>query len=512
MINNIFNRMASWGGALILLVLVSCQQSANKDGIIDEKVHEVIVDKESGYWFKRSLAHALYNRLISEDSQVLWSTNFHTAAPVPLGAVGPQKYLKKLQGIVHNDYLGRVLKQAVNEGTNVILVIGDGMGNMHMALPVYKRYAEKSDEKTYFERIMAEGTCGYLYTSTARGLVTGSAASGTAIATGSKSLMNMVGLDTLGNALQSLMELSKSKGYFNTIISDAGITDATPAAFYAHTANRDWESDIAFQLAKSKCVDVVLGGGGSQFLPQGKVLCDYYSGSEYPDYHSSRKDSLNLFAQLKSRDFQLCFTLNELNSVVSGKVIGLFEGGGLPPAIDYNSKSASIPTVTQMAQKGLALSKESLQPTCTMIECARIDWEAHDNDVVSVYKAVEEMNNVLKIAYNQYRSNPAKTLLVFTADHETGGLEIAYKKEHTYEKRTLSDNVVWENNTNPLHYHDYIQMLEGQDRTLSSIFASSGSAEELKQQLEKHAKVHLTSEEAALLFYARNGYQKYKKE
>jgi alkaline phosphatase len=479
----------------------------------EQNLYRKMVNYESEFWFKRSLSHVLLNRMNSNESQVLWATTYHTAAPVPLGAVGPQKYIKKLQGLIQNDSLGRVLKEAVSDNLNVILVIGDGMGNMHMALPIYKRYAEANPQRTYFEKIMAEGACGYLYTSTARGLVTGSAASGTAIATGSKTLMNMVGVDSLGNKLVSALELAKTNGYTTAIVSDAGITDATPAAFYAHSVNRDFETDIAGQLVESNLVDIILGGGGAHFIAKETRFSDLFSGVDYPNYKSKREDDVNLFKQCESNGYKLCFTLTEMNQVNKGKVMGLFDGGGLPPAIE-NKYRPTIPSVYQMAKKALQLVNNTSTNSFTMIECARIDWESHDNDIVSVYEAVEEMNDVLEVAYQYYEKSPGNTLLVFTSDHETGGLEIAYKKvdnEHK-EYRHFDNGEVWENNTCPLLFKDYCTFLKGQNKTLSNIISNSKTVDELKYNLENHAHINLSVDEAELLFYSKNGYQKYKNE
>ncbi len=498
----------------IVWFAMGCSMNTPKSEISDKDVHEKIVEKESGYWFKRSLSLVLLNRLIGEKTQVLWSTNNHTAAPVPLGAVGPDKYVRQLQGILQNDSLGRVMKEAVNDGVNVILVIGDGMGNMHMALPVYKRFGEHCKEKTYFEKIMAEGACGYLYTCTARGLVTGSAASGTAIACGKKTLMNMVAVDSLGNKLESSLKLAKEKGYTTALVTDAVITVATPAVFYGHSYNRDLESNIALQLANSKDVDVVFGGGGSQFIPANTKLNQFYSGADYPEFSSAREDSLNLFEILKNRGYKLCFTAQEMNDLTESKVVGLFAGGGLPATIERNESNKTIPTVAQMADKALQLIDKGSNPYFTMIECGRIDWEAHDNDVVSVYKAVEEMNSVLSKAYLHYKQNPENTLLIFTADHETGGLEIAYKKVDDSEKesKVLNDSIVWGNNTMPLFFRDFERQMDSQDETMSRIISSSKTKAELRKNLKQHANIELTESEADLLFYAKHGYKKYKNE
>lgn len=488
-------------------LLSGCQKA-----ITNQDVNNAVVKYESQFWYKRSLTPDLLNRINSKNSQVVWSTNFHTAAPVPLGAVGPEKYIKQLQGIVQNDSLGRILKKAVNDNMNVILVIGDGMGNMHMALPIYRRYIQKEKEKTYFERIMSEGSCGYLYTNTARGLVTGSAASGTAIACGTKTLMNMVGVDSMGNLLQSAMELAKLKNYSTALVSDASITDATPAVFYAHSYNRDLEANIAYQLSNSNIADVILGGGGAQFIPKETELSDFYKEVNYPNFKSRRNDDDNLFNSFEDKGYELCFTLDEMNVTSNEKVLGLFGEGGLPATIDRSEDTNQIPNVQQMAHKALNLVSKQGKSFFAMIECARIDWEAHDNDVVAVYYAVEEMNRVLGEAYQQYQKSPQNTLVIFTADHETGGLEIAYRKmeEGDRESKQLENGNVWENITNPLLFKNYEHLLNSQHSTISHILSISKSSLDIQKNLKELAGMEISLREAELLYFAMNNYKRYK--
>ncbi len=496
----------------VLLLSIFILHGCNLEETGEQKVNNALVKYESEFWYNRSLAHVLLNRMTSDKTQVIWSTNFHTSAPVPIGAVGPERFTKQLQGIIQNDSLGRILKKAVKENINVILIIGDGMGNMHMSLPIYLRYAQKTNKATWFEKIMSEGACGYLYTNTARGIVTGSAASGTAIACGEKTLMNMVGVDSTGTPLQNVMELAKQNKYTTAIVSDAGITDATPAAFYSHCYNRNLESNIAHQLFSSNTVDIILGGGGSQFIPQGSKLSDFYKNNTYSKYSSSRQDSINLLNSFANKGYELCFSLEEMQAASHKKILGLFDGGGLPAHISRNKNTENIPTVTQMGQKALEIASKDNDPYFAMIECARIDWESHDNDIVSTYVAVEEMNNVIGVAYQYYKQSPHNTLLIFTSDHETGGLEIAYKKvdQSQLETKKLKNGEIWENNTNPLLFKDYEAQLKGQSTTISHIFRISKSAEDLSNNLRKYAGININKEEADLLFYALNNYRRYK--
>lgn len=489
--------------------ITACVQSTAKE----TELHENLVNSESEFWFQRSISHVLLNRIVSKKTQVVWSTNFHTAAPVPIGAVGPEKYTKKLQGIIQNDSIGRVLKEAVADNMNVILVIGDGMGNMHMALPVYKRYAEKNKKPTMFEQIMKEGTCGYVYTGTSRGLVTGSAASGTAIACGQKTLMNMIGVDSTGMMLESAMSLAKKKNYKTALVTDAGITDATPAAFYAHIFDRDLENRVAMQLLLCDEVDVIFGGGASRFIPKGTKFSDFEQYAGQFDFDSSRKDSLNLIEEFKKKSYQFCCSTEQLEQLKKEKkVLGLFAEGGLPAPINRDSSTMNIPTVKEMGEKALELISNNQSPYFAMIECARIDWEAHDNDIGAVYEAVEDMNRVLESAYAYYKKDPEKTLLIFTSDHETGGLEIAYRKmpkEEAFRKK-LANGDEWINLTNPLSYKQYLTNLNQQKKTVSKVLSGSHSTQELKQNIHRLLGFKITDEEAELLLYSMTDYKKYK--
>jgi alkaline phosphatase len=147
-----------------------------------------------------------------------------------------------------------------------------------------------------------------------------------------------------------------------------------------------------------------------------------------------------------------------------------------------------------------------------MIECARIDWEAHDNDLTAIYRAVEDMNNVLKIAYSYYQKDPQNTLLVFTSDHETGGPEIAYRKvdKNQMESKRLKNGQLWTNNTNPLMYDQYVLNLEKQRSTVSKVLGKAKSPGELKASVKKELGYTLTDEDVDLLFYAKSNYMKYK--
>ncbi|GAF04540.1 alkaline phosphatase 3 precursor [Saccharicrinis fermentans DSM 9555 = JCM 21142] len=462
---------------------------------------------ETSIWYPHSTPYYLYKGATFSQSQVVWSTSFHTATPIPIGSVGPKKYTKQLKGIISNTQIAEVMKQAVENKVNVILVIGDGMGPVHMTLPVYMRKANGDQQITMFEKIMKEGDCGYVLTNPAGGLVTGSAAAGTAIATGTKTRMDMVGVDTIGKPLVSVMDIAVRRGMKTALVTDAAITDATPAAFYGHSIDRNNETEIARQLAEDNRIDIIFGGGAENFIPHDSRFKDMegFEDSHFSQSMSARKDDKNLLDIFMKKQYKMVHNTSQMEQLkVGSPVVGFFSVGGLPAPIDRNLQNKEIPTVAQMSKKALELvSNNHKNGFFTMIECARIDWEAHANDVGAVYRAVVEMDEVLKDAYVLYQQRPKKTLLIFCADHETGGLGIAYRKVDSDEKESFKcvNGEMWETITKALSFENFRKMA-AQDRSLSQIFGMSDSPRALKENVEKHTGYTISDYQAEKIFEA----------
>ena len=394
---------------------------------------DTIALDDNPFWISSSKrAHMMLNKALSKETHIAWGTGNHTASPIPTGAVGPQKYTNKLNGLIHNTDIGKVSHQAIKDGMNVILVIGDGMGINHMSLPIYMRIAENSIEKTYFEKILNEGSCGITLNNPVGGLVAGSATSATSIATGVQSYLEVVSVDTNGFSIQTSLELAKESNYSTAIITDAGITDGTPAAFYAHSYNRDLENSIVEQLINTK-IDIIFGGGAKRFIPNGTMVKDYkyFSDSDSRfNANSARKDDKNLLTEFEDNGYKIISNKTDLLNLDDNtdRVLGLFAPGGLSAAIDRDDEETGEPSLVNMAEKTIKILKNKKRNYFMMIEAGRIDWEAHDNDAGAVYRAMEEMNDILKVCYDEYRKGKKNTLLIFTADHETGGLSISYTK------------------------------------------------------------------------------------
>ncbi len=471
--------------------------------------------KNNVFWKGTSKhAHHILNRALSYESHMGWATGNHTASPVICGSIGPKKYTSHLKGIIQNTKIAKVCKQATSDGMNVILVIGDGLGINHMSLPMYMNIAEGSRELTYFERIINKGECGISLTNPIEGLVTGSAAAGTALASGTKTYTQALGVDTCGLPLETTVEMAERKGIATGLITDTGITDATPAAFYAHSVNRDYENNIAAQLVENNNIDIIFGGGAKRFIPQGDFLSDYYSYGDiggFENVKSVRNDDKNLFKMLESKDYEIICNKEQLLGLDknTNQVIGLFSSSGLSARIDRDKEKTTQPSLVDMSSKGLEILSNRDENYFVMIEAGRIDWEAHDNDAGAVYKAVEEMDKILKVCLDQYKSNRENTLLIFTSDHETGGFSISYTKlpEGEYYTKKLKTGEVWKNRTDPLLFEKFLQ-LKKQKTSIYKLFKQSKKPDYLYNKINNNIGFEITREDAEVIHEVINDYKK----
>src|SRR5215203_370585 len=149
---------------------------------------------------------------------------------------------------------------------NVIIFVGDGMGTSHRDLIRYATVGTKDqlamDSMPYAGRSETSPL-------DPEGFVTDSAAGGTAIATGVKTFNDAVGIDAEENTVQSVLERAGQAGKATGLVTDSQVTDATPASFGAHIADRDKQSEIARQYIEESKPDVILGGGEDYRYPEG---------------------------------------------------------------------------------------------------------------------------------------------------------------------------------------------------------------------------------------------------
>jgi len=485
-------------------------------GFAQEKSDTLFGYKANTFWSKARYPHLFMNKILGEQTNVVWSTGNHTASSVPLGAVGPEKYTSQFKGVIQNTKIAEILKQAVSENMNVILVIGDGMGINHMTLPIYKNISAKNNKETYFEKIMREGETGLVLTHPYGEIVTSSAAASTAIACGTKTLVGMVGIDSKGSRLESILDMAEKNNLVTGLITESSLTDGTPAGFYGHSSNRSAHTKLAKQLIMENDIEVLFGGGGEFFIPKSQRLSDnknFENINPELDAVSARKDKLNLLKEAGEKGYKLISNKTGLDkiSLKEKKVLGLFSARGLNAAIDRDNEKTGEPSLVELSQKGIGILSEKKTPYFLMIEAARIDWESHDNDLGAVHIAVNEMNDVLEICYNEYKKNPKKTLLVFTADHETGGLAIAYTRLPKGQRPTwdLKSGDRYEKTKNNVSFEQFLKF-DKQNTSLYKIFRNAKSGIDLYNKLNNNFEFKVTKDEADILYKMISGYRKSK--
>lgn len=291
---------------------------------------------------------------------------------------------------------------AQSEVKNVILLIGDGMGLAQS----YAAYLANDKSLSMYTMPYT----GLSITSCADREVTDSGAGGTAIATGHKANYKAIGLDENNISHPSLLKIAKQYGKSTAIVCSCDLTHATPAAFVANVKNRDLQEQIALSYLEEYC-DIALGGGAERFTSKG------------------RKDKLNLIDSLAKRGYAIVYSEDELSKCESEKIFGLFAEGHLPEA----SKRDGV--MQQYMLKALEQLDKNPNGFFMMLEGSRIDMEAHLNKYDAMVEETLDFDRCVAIALD-FAKRKGNTLVVVTADHETGGLTLPAKGSKTQDKWT----------------------------------------------------------------------------
>jgi alkaline phosphatase len=272
---------------------------------------------------------------------------------------------------------------------NIILFIGDGMG-------VAQLYAGMtvSPHPFYLEKFPYSGLS---KTYSADSYITDSGAGGTAIACGTKTNNGMIGVGPDSTVLISIMELAHKNGLATGVVSTSAVTHATPASFVAHNATRGNYEDIAKDFL-SGSVDLFIGGGENHFRV--------------------RKDSTDLTLKLKEQGFDVAYTLEDLKMSKSKKLAGLLAKEHMSTIIE--GRNNALPEMTRKAIETLSKNNKGF---VLMVEGSMIDWGAHEQNIGYVVNEMIDLDNAIGVALD-FASVNGKTLVVVTADHETGGLSL----------------------------------------------------------------------------------------
>lgn len=314
-------------------------------------------------------------------------------------------------------WLGLLLSQPALGGDaprNIILFIGDGMGMNHVqAGSLRKACNEQRDpveSRLAFEEFPITG---YLTTDSASGPVTDSAAAGTALACGVKTQNGVIGKGPDGKDVDSIAAVAKKRGKAVGIVTSVALDDATPACFYAHAASRGDTGKILEQAFASPDFDVLMGGG---------VLAKGWSG----DTLATKCESSDMY-YLSAKGLE-AFTPA---SAGQRRVFGYFDLNGntlLDPMATRNAADPE-PRLTAITRKALKIliSRADSSGLFMMVEGGAIDKVSHAGDTAAMIGEVLELNQTVAdvVALLKEKGMFENTLLVVTADHETGGLVLA---------------------------------------------------------------------------------------
>lgn len=303
---------------------------------------------------------------------------------------------------------------AFSQAKYVFYMIGDGMGpNEVLTTEMY--LAELQGQIGRNQLCMTSFPySGQASTYSASNSITDSSAAGTCLASGKKTTNGMLGVTSDGSPVTSVAEILHEQGWNVGVMTSVSIDHATPGAFYAHSNKRSSYYLIGSQLAAS---GYEFFGGSSFLQPVDK----------------KHADAPNLYTLCEQNGYRFAHGVAEFAAIAkeSDKVILIPENEGrnieqagpgmIPYAIDKNKHDLTLPQITSSAID--FLSKKD-RPFFMMVEGGAIDWACHGNDGASVIGEVLEFDEAIRLAYNFYLQHPDETLIVVTADHETGGMAL----------------------------------------------------------------------------------------
>lgn len=306
----------------------------------------------------------------------------------------------------------------------VFYLIGDGMGMGHVnAAQYYNRIVRGGDEPLL---MMQFPVASQAWTYSASAPVTDSAAAGTALSTGYKTKNNMLGLapDSVEHYVSIARDL-KDAGWGVGVLTSVAPDDATPAAFYAHQPAR-W---MYYEIDK----EAVASG------------YDFLGGASLRGVADKEGKPNEVPAMIKDAGIEITYG-TEAGSELAGKVDRLWvlspenvwgNGNNIGYTIDSIPGAMNLPSLTKVALDHV--SAKSPDKFFMMIEGGNIDHAAHANDPGGVIKEVLNFQDVIRVAYDFYLAHPEETLIVITADHDTGGMAIGHPDHYGYVDLALVD-------------------------------------------------------------------------
>ncbi|HJE88092.1 alkaline phosphatase [Rikenella microfusus] len=302
-------------------------------------------------------------------------------------------------------FLAGLVCRAGERPKYIFYFIGDGMGHNALSLTEACLASEQGDDvgfgALHFTRFPVVG---FATTWCANRRMTDSAAAGTALASGQKTSVGTIGMNAeRTEPVQSVAVAAKEQGMRTGVATSVSIDHATPASFYAHQPTRNMYYEIAMDAPQTG-LDLYAGSG---FLkPEPKRHVSLYDALDKAGYRITRGD----------------------NEIAGRRAVLMQEEGAdpanLPLAIDRRPGDLTLPAVTRRSIDFLMKDGGARKGFFLMVEGGQIDWAAHSNDAAALVQEVRDFDSAICVALGFWREHPDETLIVITADHETGGLSL----------------------------------------------------------------------------------------
>ena len=308
----------------------------------------------------------------------------------------------------------------------IFYFIGDGMGtNQVLSAEMYRSAIQGAPLGRIQTLMTTFPYSGQASTFSKSNGITDSAAAGTCLATGTKTKNGMLGLDADSTRLITIAEELKAQGWGVGIMTSVAIDHATPGAFYAHVPKRNQYYKIGQQLAES---NFDFFGGAGFHHPQGKrdnknlnlyrlaekngyIIAHGYDEAQYLMVNDEWKEGDKLILVQKDDDQ------------------GAKHGNNLPYAID---RKESDLTLAQIVSTAIPFLERRYDRFFMMVEGGMIDYACHSDDAATAIGEVWDMDEAMQEAYAFYQAHPDETLIIVTADHETGGLALGNSDYNLY--------------------------------------------------------------------------------
>ncbi|WP_350292022.1 alkaline phosphatase [uncultured Croceitalea sp.] len=300
------------------------------------------------------------------------------------------------------------IKQELVKAKNVILLIGDGTGLSQISSAFY--FKKTNPHYARFKHI------GLIKTSSSKQAITDSAAGATAFASGVKTYNGAVGIADDSTEVKTLVEIASLHNIKTGVIATSSIQHATPASFYAHVINRGLYEDISADMVVSD-IDFLAGGGKSFF--------------------NKRKDGKNLLVELETKGFAIdTLALGTLSEIQKhSKMAYLLADEHMKPTA--KGRDDFLPKATELGIQ--FLNKDTNNSNFfIMIEGSQIDWGGHANNADYLISELIDFDNAIGKALD-FAEKDGNTLVIVTADHETGGFTLASTIKKDGDGKSYSD-------------------------------------------------------------------------